>query len=85
MALYHSLARRHVINIYRLLYDRDVPLGHIDTGVALGPIWCQYDLETHLNHILTFLLHPRKTPGAPVRQKKWCDENNNNIDCDIDQ
>ena len=23
-------------------------------------IKCQYDLKTHLNHIITFLLHPRK-------------------------
>ena len=23
-------------------------------------IQCQYDLEAHLDHIITFLLHPRK-------------------------
>ena len=54
-----SIENIHVIG-------RGVPLGYIGTGVAIsarGPIWlpqCQYDLEAHLSHILTFLLHPRK-------------------------
>ena len=45
------------------------------------PIWHRNTPQPYYN----FLLHPRKIPGAPVRQKKWCDENSNNIDCDIDQ
>ena len=31
-----------MLNIYRLLFGRGVPLGHIGTGVAIsarGPIW----------------------------------------------
>ena len=47
---------------YRLLYGRGVPLGHIGTGVAISArgLYDQYDLEAHLNHIITFLLHPHK-------------------------
>ena len=34
-------------------------------------ILCQYDLEAHLGHIITFLLHPRKfnlgSAGETVR------------------
>ena len=49
-------------------------------------IQCQYDLEAHLNHSITFLLHQAKyikhfynlcwlfITGAPVRQKNWRDE-----------
>ena len=48
------------VNTYRLLYGRGVPLGHIGTVVAYMAIQCQYDLEAHLGHIITFLLHPRK-------------------------
>ena len=54
---------------YSLLYGRSVPLGHIGTGVAISAegfslraymaIQRQYDLEAHLGHIITFLIHPR--------------------------
>ena len=42
----------------RLLYGGGVPLGHIGTGVANIAIQCQYDLEVHLDNIITFLLPP---------------------------
>ena len=47
----------------RMLYGRDVTLGHIGTGVAIsarGLIWlpqCQYDLEAHLDHIITCMYY----------------------------
>ena len=43
--------------LFRLLYGRGVPIGHIGTGVANMTIQCQYDIEAHLEHIITFLIH----------------------------
>ena len=44
---------------YRLLYGLGVPLGNSDTGVVIMRAnmssQCQYDIEAHLNHIITFL------------------------------
>ena len=53
----------------------------------------QYDLEVHLGHIITFLLHLRKfillfynlcCPDETVSPKNWRDKNCNNLESDID-
>ena len=52
-------------------------------------IQCQYDLDAHLGHNMTFLLHPRKFnlrwAGETVRPKNRQDENCINLKRDIDQ
>ena len=81
-------------NKYRLLYGRDVPLGHIGTEVVATPvpIWpkgTHRQLPFYYIHVNTFNVSIISVgffiPGAPVRQKKWRDKNSNNIERDIDQ